>query len=94
MNDKIAMREALILEASHIPRRSISHGGSEIERALATLSEQMERLRRAETASRLAGHAFRKALREVTECQQALAEAAARVQRIPGQRTTASPGSV
>lgn len=87
-------RGAATTSSSHFARRSVSYGPGEHQRAMTVLEEQMDRLRHAEDTARHAGHAFRRALREVTECQGALAEAATRLQRFPGPRLTLTDGSV
>lgn len=81
-------------EESFTPRRSISHGSAEHDRAVTALEEGMDALRRAENASRHAGHAFRRAMRDVADCELAVAEAKSRLQRVPWPRLTLSPGSV
>lgn len=78
----------------HTHRRSVSHGSAEHERAVAALQDGMDRLRRAEDTARQAGYTFRRALREVKECQETLAQANARLQRVPWPKLTLSPGSV
>ncbi len=77
-----------------IPRRSLSHSPGEQERTLNAVHERMSHLRHAEDAARRAGYAFRRALREVTECQQSLAEAATRLQQFPLAGRAVSSGSV
>jgi hypothetical protein len=70
------------------------HGIGEDTRALAAVHDRMEQLRRAEDASRVAGHAFRRAMREVAECQQSLAAAVAHLERVPATKSTLTQGSV
>lgn len=83
----------VVVAPEHFARRSVSFSPGEHRRAMTVVEEQMDRLRHAEDTARQAGHAFRRALREVTACQGALAEAASRLQRFPGPAST-TDGSV
>lgn len=78
----------------HTPRRSLSHSPGEEERTLIAVHERMGHLRHAEDAARRAGYAFRRALREVSVCRQALAEAATRLQQFPTPGRSVTSGSV
>ena len=79
---------------TYAPRRSISHGSAEHDRAVSALEDGMDQLRRAQNALRHASHAFHRARRDVTECELAVVAANARLQRVPWPRLTISPGSV
>jgi hypothetical protein len=84
----------LVTDDEEVPRRSVSVSPGEQRRALSVLEEQMDRLRHAEDAARQTGLAFRRAVREVTECQRVLAEAAGRLQRFPATARPRIQGSV
>ena len=84
----------LVTDDEDIPRRSIRVSPGEERRAVSVLVDQMDRLRRAEDHARQIGLAFRRAVREVTECQRDLAEAAGRLQRFPGPGRPRPQGSV
>jgi hypothetical protein len=77
----------------HIPRASVSYSAGEQARIEGLLEARMTELRRAEDTARHAGHAFHRARRDVVECQRMLAEAAARLRRVPGPGYSRRPGS-